>query len=101
MVHLSQTLSLLLIVGLFDSSVFEDDDSNAQSVLVTRDPVVSASHQLVKDFPAASGDGQAFSCLTSSAAKLFNACTPDMPSVRYLSWGTQFLPSLLTEGFWQ
>jgi triacylglycerol lipase len=45
--------------------------------------------------PNGGGDGQAFECLTPSWMAKFNEETPNVPHVKYFSWGATFSPSLL------
>jgi triacylglycerol lipase len=45
--------------------------------------------------PNGGGDGSAFSCLTLQAMREFNEQTPDVPEVKYFSWGAVYNPGLI------
>ena len=45
--------------------------------------------------PNGGGDGSAFSCLTLSEMAKFNANVPDVPDVKYFSWGAVYEPGLI------
>lgn len=45
--------------------------------------------------PNGGGDGSAFSCLTPAAMREFNDLTPDVPDVKYFSWGAVYSPGLI------
>lgn len=51
-------------------------------------------------FPSGDGDGQAFASLTTTNMRTFNACTPDVPGVRYFSYGAHFTPGVLDTLIW-
>ena len=45
--------------------------------------------------PNGGGDGKAFECLTVENSRQFNESTPDVPDVRYYSWGAVYEPGLI------
>jgi hypothetical protein len=45
--------------------------------------------------PNGGGDGSAFSCLTPAAMREFNEQTPDVPEIKYFSWGAVYSPGLI------
>ncbi|CAE6439736.1 unnamed protein product [Rhizoctonia solani] len=51
-------------------------------------------------FKIGRGDCQAWASLSTSNTKTFNACTPDVPGVRYLSWSCQFVPGIIDSVSW-
>ncbi|KAF9566139.1 alpha/beta-hydrolase [Agrocybe pediades] len=50
--------------------------------------------------PNGGGDGKAFECLTVESMKKFNEETPDVPGVRYFSWGAVYEPGLIDTWKW-
>lgn len=54
-------------------------------------PVLS----LLELLPIGGGDGKAFECLTVENMRKFNEDTPDVPGVRYFSWGAVYDPGLI------
>lgn len=50
---------------------------------------------LLEFLPNGGGDGKAFECLTLDSMRKFNEETPDVPSVRYFSWGAVYEPGLI------
>ena len=50
---------------------------------------------LLDMLPNGGGDGSAFSCLTPAAMREFNEQTPDVPDVKYFSWGAVYSPGLI------
>ncbi|KAJ7487406.1 Alpha/Beta hydrolase protein [Mycena galericulata] len=50
--------------------------------------------------PNGGGDGKAFECLTVESMRRFNAETPDVPGVRYFSWGATYEPGLIDTWKW-
>jgi triacylglycerol lipase len=50
--------------------------------------------------PNGGGDGSAFSCLTLQAMREFNEQTPDVPEVKYFSWGAVYNPGLIDTWKW-
>jgi triacylglycerol lipase len=55
---------------------------------------------LLNMFPAGDGDAQAWSSLSTANTRTFNACTPDVPGVRYFSWGASFVPGIIDTLAW-
>ncbi|KAH7332588.1 Alpha/Beta hydrolase protein [Rhizoctonia solani] len=51
-------------------------------------------------FQVGRGDCQAWASLSTSNTKTFNACTSDVPGVRYLSYGCQFVPGIIDTVTW-
>ena len=45
--------------------------------------------------PNGGGDGKAFEFLTVENMKKFNEQTPDVPGVKYFSWGATYEPGLI------
>jgi triacylglycerol lipase len=45
--------------------------------------------------PNGGGDGKAFESLTLESMKQFNEQTPDVPGVKYFSWGAVYEPGLI------
>lgn len=45
--------------------------------------------------PNGGGDGKAFESLTIESMRRFNEETPDVPGVRYFSWGATYDPGLI------
>ena len=45
--------------------------------------------------PNGGGDGAAFECLTIESMRRFNEECPDVPGVRYFSWGAVYDPGLI------
>lgn len=45
--------------------------------------------------PNGGGDGAAFECLTIESMRKFNEDCPDVPGVRYFSWGAVYEPGLI------
>lgn len=58
----------------------------------TRLPTVLS---LLALLPNGGGDGAAFECLTPESMVRFNAEVPDVPGVRYASWGAVYEPGLI------
>ncbi|KAG8991456.1 hypothetical protein FRB94_008858 [Tulasnella sp. JGI-2019a] len=52
-------------------------------------------HRAMNKLPFGDGDGQAYACLTTEKAHVFNAYTPDVAGVHYFSWGASFNPGPL------
>ncbi|PPQ65778.1 hypothetical protein CVT24_011995 [Panaeolus cyanescens] len=50
--------------------------------------------------PNGGGDGKAFECLTVDSMKKFNDETPDVPGVKYFSWGATYDPGLIDTWKW-
>lgn len=50
---------------------------------------------LIDMLPNGGGDGSAFACLTPPAMREFNERTPDVPGVKYFSWGAVYNPGLI------
>ncbi|KAH0590934.1 hypothetical protein H2248_001047 [Termitomyces sp. 'cryptogamus'] len=50
--------------------------------------------------PNGGGDGKAFECLTIESMRQFNKDTPDVPGVRYFSWGAVYEPGLIDTWKW-
>ncbi|KAG6854226.1 hypothetical protein C0991_009244 [Blastosporella zonata] len=50
--------------------------------------------------PNGGGDGKAFQCLTLDSMRKFNQDTPDVPGVRYFSWGAVYEPGLIDTWKW-
>ncbi|KAI0308281.1 Alpha/Beta hydrolase protein [Multifurca ochricompacta] len=55
---------------------------------------------LLDMLPNGGGDGSAFTCLTPSAMHKFNQHTPDLPSIKYFSWGATYTPGLIDTWKW-
>lgn len=55
---------------------------------------------LIDMLPNGGGDGSAFSCLTPAAMREFNDLTPDVPDVKYFSWGAVYSPGLIDTWKW-
>ncbi|KAF8745099.1 hypothetical protein AX14_010570 [Amanita brunnescens Koide BX004] len=45
--------------------------------------------------PNGGGDGKAFECLTVEHMRQFNQDTPDVPDIKYFSWGAMYRPGLI------
>jgi len=45
--------------------------------------------------PNGGGDGRAFELLTRESMRNFNEETPDVPEVKYFSWGATYEPGLI------
>ncbi|KAI0257059.1 Alpha/Beta hydrolase protein [Lactifluus subvellereus] len=50
---------------------------------------------LLDMLPNGGGDGSAFACLTPAAMREFNEQTPDVPGIKYFSWGAVYNPGLI------
>ncbi|KAG8754105.1 hypothetical protein FRC11_006864 [Ceratobasidium sp. 423] len=50
--------------------------------------------------PMGKGDGGAFESLSTEKAREFNATTPNVEGVRYLSWGCRFVPGVIDAPVW-
>jgi len=50
---------------------------------------------LIDLLPNGGGDGKAFECLTVEHMRKFNEDTPDVPDVKYFSWGAKYQPGLI------
>ncbi|KAF8203197.1 triacylglycerol lipase [Pholiota molesta] len=50
--------------------------------------------------PNGGGDGAAFECLTVESMRKFNEDCPDVPGVRYFSWGAVYEPGLIDTWKW-
>ncbi|KAJ7630758.1 Alpha/Beta hydrolase protein [Roridomyces roridus] len=50
--------------------------------------------------PNGGGDGKAFECLTIESMRRFNEETPDVPGVKYFSWGATYEPGLIDTWKW-
>lgn len=55
---------------------------------------------LLDMLPNGGGDGSAFSCLTPAAMREFNEQTPDIPDIKYFSWGAVYSPGLIDTWKW-
>lgn len=55
---------------------------------------------LLDMLPNGGGDGSAFSCLTLQAMREFNEQTPNVPEVKYFSWGAVYNPGLIDTWKW-
>ncbi|KAI0066489.1 alpha/beta-hydrolase [Artomyces pyxidatus] len=55
---------------------------------------------LLDMLPNGGGDGAAFSSLTIEAMREFNERTPDVPGVKYFSWGAVYEPGLIDTWKW-
>ncbi|KAJ4484907.1 Alpha/Beta hydrolase protein [Lentinula edodes] len=50
--------------------------------------------------PNGGGDGKAFECLTLESMRKFNEVVPDVPGVKYFSWGSVYEPGLVDTWKW-
>ncbi|KAJ3784585.1 Alpha/Beta hydrolase protein [Lentinula aff. detonsa] len=50
--------------------------------------------------PNGGGDGTAFECLTLESMRKFNENVPDVPGVKYFSWGSVYEPGLVDTWKW-
>src|SRR5579863_2803771 len=55
---------------------------------------------LLDMLPNGGGDGSAFESLTLAAMREFNEQTPDVPWVKYFSWGAEYSPGLFDTFKW-
>ncbi|KIY45804.1 alpha/beta-hydrolase, partial [Fistulina hepatica ATCC 64428] len=55
---------------------------------------------LLELLPNGGGDGRAFESLTIEAMRKFNEETPDVPGVKYFSWGASYEPGLIDTWKW-
>ncbi|KAI0275147.1 Alpha/Beta hydrolase protein [Gloeopeniophorella convolvens] len=55
---------------------------------------------LLDMLPNGGGDGSAFTCLTPAAMRKFNEETPDVPGIKYFSWGAVYAPGLIDTWKW-
>nr|GAT47848.1 predicted protein [Mycena chlorophos] len=55
---------------------------------------------LLELLPNGGGDGKAFQSLTLEAMRRFNEETPDVPDVKYFSWGATYQPGLIDTWKW-
>ncbi|KAI0003758.1 Alpha/Beta hydrolase protein, partial [Russula compacta] len=55
---------------------------------------------LLDMLPNGGGDGSAFSCLTLAAMREFNDQTPNVPGIKYFSWGAVYDPGLIDTWKW-
>ncbi|KAG8688564.1 hypothetical protein FRC11_005211 [Ceratobasidium sp. 423] len=60
----------------------------------------SAAADVLMSTPIGDGDGQAFASLSTDSTRTFNATTPDVPGVHYMSYGCSFVPGILDSVFW-
>lgn len=50
--------------------------------------------------PNGGGDGKAFECLTIESMRKFNEEVPDVPGVKYFSWGSVYEPGFVDTWKW-
>ena len=55
---------------------------------------------LLELLPNGGGDGKAFEFLTIENMRKFNEQTPDVPGVKYYSWGATYQPGLIDTWKW-
>ncbi|KAF4573100.1 hypothetical protein EYR36_007610 [Pleurotus pulmonarius] len=82
-------LSVTTIASPHRGSAFAD---HFLSTIGTRMPSVLSLLDLL---PNGGGDGKAFECLTIDAMRKFNEETPDVPGVKYFSWGATYNPGFI------
>ncbi|KAF7436617.1 hypothetical protein PC9H_003450 [Pleurotus ostreatus] len=82
-------LSVTTIASPHRGSSFAD---HFLSTVGTRMPSVLSLLDLL---PNGGGDGKAFECLTIEAMRKFNEETPDVPGVKYFSWGATYNPGFI------
>jgi triacylglycerol lipase len=85
-----KVLSVTTIATPHRGSAFADHF--LQAVGKTRLPQVLS---LLDMLPNGGGDGAAFEFLTLESMKKFNEDTPDVPGVKYFSWGAVYEPGLI------
>ncbi|KAF8167720.1 Alpha/Beta hydrolase protein [Crassisporium funariophilum] len=90
-----QVLSITTIATPHRGSSFADHFLS--TVGRTRMPSVLSLLDLL---PNGGGDGTAFECLTLESMRRFNEETPDVPGVRYFSWGATYEPGLIDTWKW-
>ncbi|KAL0580812.1 lipase 2 [Marasmius crinis-equi] len=61
---------------------------------------MSSFMQLLDMLPNGGGDGKAFECLTMESMRKFNEEVPDVPGVKYFSWGAIYDPGLIDTWKW-
>ncbi|KAH9964254.1 Alpha/Beta hydrolase protein [Russula dissimulans] len=93
--HTFQVLSVTTISTPHRGSSFADQFLET----VGRDRF-SSFLSLLDMLPNGGGDGSAFSCLTLEAMREFNEQTPDVPGVKYFSWGAVYNPGLIDTWKW-
>ncbi|KAF7306756.1 hypothetical protein MIND_00467300 [Mycena indigotica] len=90
-----QVLSITTIATPHRGSSFADQFLT--TVGAARMPSVLSLLDLL---PNGGGDGKAFQSLTLEAMRQFNEETPDVPDVRYFSWGATYQPGLIDTWKW-
>ncbi|KAJ7139943.1 Alpha/Beta hydrolase protein [Mycena epipterygia] len=97
--HLTQrkfrVLSITTIATPHRGSTFADHFLT--TVGRTRMPSVLSLLDLL---PNGGGDGKAFESLTVESMRKFNVETPDVPGVKYFSWGATYEPGLIDTWKW-
>ncbi|KAG6817706.1 hypothetical protein H0H87_004497 [Tephrocybe sp. NHM501043] len=88
-------LSITTIATPHRGSAFADHFLS--TVGPTRMPSVLSLLDLL---PNGGGDGSAFQSLTLDSMRKFNQDTPDVPGVRYFSWGAVYEPGLIDTWKW-
>ncbi|KAJ8488308.1 hypothetical protein ONZ45_g14001 [Pleurotus djamor] len=92
--HLTQrkfdVLSITTIASPHRGSAFADHFLS--TIGPSRMPQVLSLLDLL---PNGGGDGKAFECLTLDAMRKFNEETPDVPGVKYFSWGATYDPGFI------
>ncbi|KAF5375001.1 hypothetical protein D9758_000462 [Tetrapyrgos nigripes] len=56
--------------------------------------------QFLDLLPNGGGDGKAFECLTIESMRKFNETVPDIPGVKYFSWGAVYDPGFVDTWKW-
>jgi len=56
--------------------------------------------QFLDLLPNGGGDGKAFECLTIESMRKFNESVPDVPGVKYFSWGAIYNPGFVDTWKW-
>ncbi|KJA25859.1 hypothetical protein HYPSUDRAFT_386843 [Hypholoma sublateritium FD-334 SS-4] len=90
-----KVLSITTIATPHRGSAFADHFLS--TVGRTRMPSVLSLLDLL---PNGGGDGAAFECLTIESMRKFNEECPDVPGVRYFSWGAVYEPGLIDTWKW-
>ncbi|PPQ64484.1 hypothetical protein CVT26_002023 [Gymnopilus dilepis] len=90
-----QVLSVTTIATPHRGSAFADHFLN--TVGKERMPQVLS---LLDMLPNGGGDGSAFEALTIESMRKFNEETPDVPGVKYFSWGAVYEPGLIDTWKW-
>ncbi|THH21208.1 hypothetical protein EW146_g302 [Bondarzewia mesenterica] len=93
--HTFSVLSLTTIATPHRGSSFADHF--LETVGRARIPSVLA---LLDMLPNGGGDGKAFESLTRDSMRRFNEETPDVPGVKYYSWGAVYEPGLIDTWKW-